>query len=366
MGCCGQNNIRTSSPPSPNPTKLKSEFILQIPNAKVNLAGDREAAIELSQGDFSVFHLTEDGVPLATVIKVGNFSWPLTKDEPVVRLDKLHYLFTIPDEEAGFFNYGVSFTAAAENQLASFDQFLKENSCFSLITTSSSADFSSAEKINDLYWKDYAPNIEDYNGVLAKAIARGTGQIVKGIFKLSNEYSNQVQKGASLIKPKTGERKNGNCASMDGSRKRGGINNTLKRARKLSMMTEKMSQTLLNGVLAMTGNVAAPLVQSKAGKSLFATVPGEVLLASLDALTKVLDAAEFAEKRAFAATSGAVTQAVSKRLGESAGETTDDVLATAGHAIGTAWNVFKIRKAINPKASVTSNIINNAARKKSK
>ncbi|PKU73920.1 senescence/dehydration-associated protein At4g35985, chloroplastic [Dendrobium catenatum] len=361
MGCCGQNNIRTSSPPPPNPTKLKSEFILQIPNAKVTLAGDPEAAIELSQGDLSVFHLTEDSVPLATVIKVGNLSWPLTKDEPVVRLDKLHYLFTIPDEEAGFFNYGVSFTAAAENHLASFDQFLKENSCFSPITTTSPA-----AKINDLYWKDYAPNIEDYNGVLAKAIARGTGEIVKGIFKLSNEYSNQVQKGASLIKPQTGERKNNNGASVDGSRKPGGINNTLKRARKLSMMTEKLSQTLLNGVLAMTGNVAAPLVQSKAGKSLFATVPGEVLLASLDALSKVLDAAEFAEKRAFAATSGAVTQAVSKRLGESAGETTDDVLATAGHAIGTAWNVFKIRKAINPKASVTSNIINNAARKKSK
>lgn len=56
--------------------------------------------------------------------------------------------------------------------------------------------------------------------------------------------------------------------------------------RKLSEMTEKMSQTLLNGVVAMTGNVASPFVRSKAGKFLFASAPGEVLLASMDALSK--------------------------------------------------------------------------------
>lgn len=179
------HNTRSSSPP-PKPTKLKPEILLQIPNARVHLAGGPEAAIELSRGDFSLLHLTEDSVPLATVIKVGDLSWPLTKDEPVVRVEKLRYLFTVPDEEAGFLNYGVSLAAASENQLASLDQFLKQNSCFSATHSASSA------KTDDLCWKDYAPNIEDYNGVLAKAIVLGTGEIVKGIFKLSNEYSNQV------------------------------------------------------------------------------------------------------------------------------------------------------------------------------
>lgn len=42
------------------------------------------------------------------------------------------------------------------------------------------------------------------------------------------------------------------------------------------------------------------------------------------------------------------------RFGESAGEATGDVLATAGHVAGTAWNVVKIRKAMTP-ASATSN-----------
>ncbi|CAL5428380.1 unnamed protein product [Camellia sinensis] len=44
----------------------------------------------------------------------------------------------------------------------------------------------------DVNWKEYAPAIQDYNNFLAKAIAGGTGQIVKVIFKCSNAYTNQV------------------------------------------------------------------------------------------------------------------------------------------------------------------------------
>ncbi|KAF3952138.1 hypothetical protein CMV_022278 [Castanea mollissima] len=50
------------------------------------------------------------------------------------------------------------------------------------------------------------------------------------------------------------------------------------------------------------------------------------------------------------------------RFGESAGEATEDVLATAGHCAGTAWNIFKIRKAINPASSVSTGVLNYAAK----
>lgn len=53
----------------------------------------------------------------------------------------------------------------------------------------------------------------------------------------------------------------------------------------------------------------------------------------------------------------------SERFGEGAGEATEDVLATAGHCAGTAWNIFKIRKSINPASSVSSGILKNAPRK---
>lgn len=56
--------------------------------------------------------------------------------------------------------------------------------------------------------------------------------------------------------------------------------------RKVSKMTEKISKKMLDGVQFATGTVMAPVVKSQAGKSFLAMVPGEVLLASLDAVSK--------------------------------------------------------------------------------
>lgn len=42
------------------------------------------------------------------------------------------------------------------------------------------------------------------------------------------------------------------------------------------------------------------------------------------------------------------------RYGEEAAHVTNEGLDAAGHAIGTAWAVFKLRKALNPK-SATNN-----------
>lgn len=51
-------------------------------------------------------------------------------------------------------------------------------------------------------------------------------------------------------------------------------------------MTETISKAMLNGVGVVTGTVMAPVVKSQAGKSILTMVPGEILLASLDALSK--------------------------------------------------------------------------------
>lgn len=50
---------------------------------------------------------------------------------------------------------------------------------------------------------------------------------------------------------------------------------------------------------------------------------------------------------------------MNNRFGENAGEATEHVFATAGHAANTAWNVFKIRKAINP---ATNGVLKNAVK----
>jgi hypothetical protein len=53
---------------------------------------------------------------------------------------------------------------------------------------------------------------------------------------------------------------------------------------------------------------------------------------------------------------------VFRRYGESAGEATEDAFATAGHAVGTAWNLFKIRKAVTPSSSLPGNMVKSAVR----
>lgn len=83
-------------------------------------------------------------------------------------------------------SYGVTFSNRYDPNLEDLDSFLKTHA---LLTT-----VSNSTKKKDIQWKEFAPRIDDYNNVLAKAIAGGTGQIVKGIFKCSNAYTNQVKK----------------------------------------------------------------------------------------------------------------------------------------------------------------------------
>lgn len=342
---------------NPEPKKLKQEVLLQIPGCRAHLMDGGEA-LELANGEFKLERIMEDEVSLATIIKVGeDLQWPLTKDEPVVKLNSLNYLFSLPMKDGDPLSYGVTFLEQNSSSLSWLDLFLKDNSCFS----SSSCNANNKNIIN---WKEYAPKIDDYNNILAKAIAQGTGQIVQGIFKCSNSYANQVNKGGEMIlsnPPAAGVERSGSSPSTTQNNKTA-INRSLKRVRKLTKMTEKLSKSMLDMVGVASGSVMGPVMKSQAGRAFFAMVPGQVLLASLDAVNKIMDAAEAAEKQALLATTKATTRIVSERFGESAGEATGDVLATAGHCTNTAWNVFKIRKAINPASSVSAGALRNAAK----
>ncbi|KAF7030645.1 hypothetical protein CFC21_042144 [Triticum aestivum] len=375
---------------------IREETLLRVPGASVHLVAGSEGPLELGRGELSVVRIFKDDVAVTTVVRVGReLGWPLARDEPVVKLDRLHYLFTLPDKDGGLLNYGVSFADAT--LLPSFDALLKSNSCFSTPSAPSrgSRPPPPASASPDAYWNDFSPKVGSYNNVLAKAIGAGTGHLVKGIFMCSEAYASQVgtplcfvpcvfsrqghrsectavqvQKGANLISPQAAggaSKRFGGAGGADGSSqagpaKRGGVNKSLKRVRKMSEMTEKMSKTMLDTVISVTGSMAAPLLRSNQGKALLSTVPGEVVIASLDAINKVMDAVEAAERRSLAATSNVVSGAVSKRYGESAGEATGDAFATVGHTVGTAWNIFKIRKAVTPSSSLPGNMVKSAVR----
>ncbi|KAL3575104.1 hypothetical protein D5086_023205 [Populus alba] len=352
----------TLSPKQKNPeTKpINQNVLLQFPGCTVYLVDGGEA-LELAKGKFTIARVLDKSVSIATRIKAGDLQWPLTKDEPVVKLDSLNYLFSLPMMDGGSLSYGVTFSEQYRSSLSSLDSFLSEHSCFSASTTS---------RTKNIDWKQFAPRIEDYNNALAKAIAQGTGQIVKGIFICSNVYSTQVRNVGEMLLTRAAEEENGfkareiNINTNDGDTNKSRANQSLKRVRNLSKMTENLSKVTLDVVGAATGSVMTPMVNSQAGKKLLASVPGEVLFASLDAVNKILSAAEVAEKQVLSATSIATTRIVTDRLGENAGEIAEDVLATTGHCTNTAWNLIKIRKAINPASYDSTGMLRNAGKAK--
>eukprot|EP01018_Ginkgo_biloba_P015517 Gb_39731 [translate_table: standard] len=298
--------------------------------------------------------------------------WPLTKDEPTLKLDSSHYLFSIRPppavaaeaDEANangmnaasteILNYGVTF--ASEEGLELVDKYLPQHACF-FISTSESAccrpkltmarpkHGADPEESSEAYWSTFEPKAKEYNSKLAK-VQKG-GEFVRGRVKANANKT-------SDISPRTKEntRRILNCSLV----------------KELSRMTEIMSENVVAGVFtggvftasrAVTGSVAS----SKAGQNFFTMPPGEVVLASLDAFMKdtilildiklllltdnVLQAAGVAGKEALSTTSEVTTEIVAHSFGEDAAEVTKDSLAIAGNAIGIAWNIFKFRKAIN-------------------
>ena len=120
----------------------------------------------------------------------------------------------------------------------------------------------------------------------------------------------------------------------------------------MTKMSEKLATGILSGVVKVSGFFTSSIANSKAGKKFFSLLPGEIVLASLDGFNKLCDAVEVAGKNVMSTSAVVTTNFVSQKYGEQAAEVTHEGLGAAGHAIGTAWAVFKIRKALNPKSVI--------------
>ncbi|CAN6456763.1 unnamed protein product [Victoria cruziana] len=372
MSCFPQ--LSKTAPPQKSEVTTEEE-ILSIPAARLTFV-DSNDSLELCHGVFSIIKLIQEGSPIAIIVKVDDdYRWPITKDEPVVKLDDLHYLFTVKspsteqeEQAVRFISYGIKF-GERSRMVDALDSFLSENSCFTAPKTEAATSVAEAgtkvgrwahwRRLEDDSWKKYAPNVDDYHGTLAKAIASGSGELVKGVFICSNAYRSALQDGGEALKSDV-KIKNGSSSKQKGHAKK-----SLKRVRKMSKMTHKLSHTVLEGVCTVAGSVTGSIIRSHAGKKVASMVPGQVLLVSLDSVDKVLDALEVAGRDALSVTAAATTKMVSNKYGEEAGEVADDVLATAGHALGTVWNLFKIRKAIKPasKKELGKAIVKNAKQK---
>lgn len=350
------------------------EVIIKIRGAVVHLI-DKEQSVELANGELSIVMLLQGDNVVAVLARIDDeIQWPLAKDEAAVKLDESHYFFTlrVPPESAedvgseeNILNYGLTIAAKGqEGLLRELDGLLEKYSAFRVekVAEKGAAEGWWAvakevspeemekdkkkgelvEKSSAAYWTALAPNVEDYSGSVARMIAAGSGHLVKGILWCGNVTVDRLKWGNEFVKKRMGAGTESKI-SPEALRR-------MKRVKTMTKMSDKLARGVLSGVVKVSGFFTSSIANSKAGRQFFSLLPGEIVLASLDGFNKVCDAVEVAGKNVMSTSSVVTTELVSRKYGEQAAEVTHEGLGAAGHAIGTAWAVFKIRKAFNPKS----------------
>lgn len=397
-----------TAPSAPPQFASHEETLISVPGAIVHLI-DNLYSVELACGVFSIVRLWQSDDIVAVFARVADdVQWPLMKHEAAVKVDDSHYFFSLPppsdtgsgsdsddeekkgkakrkgkgkessDSDYDPLNYGVSFASKGQEKLLEeLDRVLEVYCAFSvhkvsvskgevldgsLARETSPEELQAEGKRNQMaercgaYWTTLAPNVEDYSGKAAKLIAGGSGQLIKGILWCGDVTVDRLKWGNEALKKR-----------MSSSEKAAEINpktmKRIRRAKRVTKMTQKVATGVLSGVLKVSGYFMTSFANSKAGKKFFNMLPGEILLASLDGFSKICDAAEVAGKNVLSTSSNVTTDLVTHKYGEEAGQATDEGLDAAGHAFGTAWAVFKIRKALNPKNAVKASSLAKSAAK---
>lgn len=208
------------------------EVLIRIPGAIVHLI-DKKQSLELANGEFSVIQLKQGGNVVAALARVGDeIQWPLAKDEAAVKLDDCHYFFSlrVPAENGelnsdGILNYGLTIAAKGQEGLVKkLDSVLEKFSAFSVEKAAvgveqqwwgsvakgvspeeMSGKKEEVEKSAAAYWTTLAPNVEDYSGSVARMIAAGSGQVVRGILWCGDVTVDRLKWGNDFLKKRMGK-----------------------------------------------------------------------------------------------------------------------------------------------------------------
>lgn len=220
------------------------EVLVKIPGSIVHLI-ERENSVELASGEFSIVGLRQGNNIVAVLARVGNeIQWPLAKDEAAVKLDDSHYFFSLGvppngssenndsavNREPEMLNYGLTIASKGqEDRLKQLDQILDKYSSFSVQKVEKSGkwevldgsmareispeDLAASEEKRELmeersaaYWTTLAPNVDDYSGKIARLIAAGSGQVIKGILWCGDVTVDRLNWGNEFLKKRMGPR----------------------------------------------------------------------------------------------------------------------------------------------------------------
>lgn len=371
--------VQHNSAGNPPAFESSEEVLIKVPGVIVHLI-DKKQSIELACGELVIVRLRQSGNVVAVLARVGDeIQWPLAKDEAAVKLDGSHYFFSLrvpadeKEEGESLLNYGLTIAGKGQKKLLKeLDGVLESYSAFSVKEVKGEVDWANVakevspeemaadvgkkevmERNSGAYWTALAPNVEDYSGSVARMIAAGSGHVIRGILWCGDLTVGGLKWGDVFFRKRMGARSDSDISPETLKR--------IKRVKKLTKMSENVATGLLSGVVKVSGFFTSTIVNSKVGNKFFNLLPGEIVLASLDGFNKVFDAVEVAGRNVMSTTSVVTTGLVTDRYGDDAGKVTNVGLDAAGHAIGTAWAVFKIRKALNPKSVIKPTTLAKAA-----
>lgn len=182
--------------------------------------------------------MKQGGNVVAALARVGDeIQWPLAKDEAAVKLDDCHYFFSlrVPAETGeinsdGILNYGLTIAGKGqEGLLKKLDSVLEKFSAFRVEKAAAGAEQGwwgkvakgvspqemtgkkdEVEKSAAAYWTTLAPNVEDYSGSVARMIAAGSGQVVRGILWCGDVTVDRLKWGNEFLKKRMGK-----CSSSE-------------------------------------------------------------------------------------------------------------------------------------------------------
>ncbi|CAN6320745.1 unnamed protein product [Urochloa humidicola] len=371
---------------APPPPTIE-ETVVAVPGAQLHLI-DPDRSLDLGAGTLSVVRLGQGDHTVAVLARLEPVQWPLTRDVAAVKLDAAHYFFSLhvphtdhpddkedaADEAEAALSYGLTVAGKGQEKvLQELDRVLEEYTTFSVkqveaaakeksevMDSRAVAEITPEEAVGDkkevveekaaAFWTTIAPNVDDYSSSVARLIARGSGQLVRGIIWCGDITAEGLRRGEDVAKKSMGP-------SAKPTQVKPSTLRRMKRARRVTKMSNKVANSVLSGVLKVTGFVTSTVINSKPAQKFFKLMPGEVILASLDGFGKIWDAVEVSGKNVMQTSSVVTTSVVTHRYGEQAGEATHDYLHATGNALGTAWAVFKIRKALDPKGNMKKSSI---------
>ncbi|KAH9295189.1 hypothetical protein KI387_038777 [Taxus chinensis] len=273
--------------------------LLRIKGAELCLIDRKESVIMIQSGDFSFNVIKQTHSPLAAVVGlVGDLQWPVGRDSPSMKVGNKKYAFALPGEIL----YGLLLPGDTPLEAEqSLEGLLHHYSMFESHPEVSQGEqgwLVQAKQETAAYWTAVAPQLDKISvNAVQKLHAESTS---------ATSLATWTDSGLCWMGPAVTSRQDvtddkptspPGLAVNDDDGVSPRMRNRIQRARRLSAVAKLLSKTLLRGAINVNRHVAGQITDSSPVQSSPPTA--DIILASVDAFAKVVEAVETAGRSLF-------------------------------------------------------------------